>query len=100
MRFATIALLGRSNVGKSTFLNAVLEHPIAIVSPLPQTTRDALLGVMEHGETQLAFLDTPGLHQPKSELGRRMNHSAIEAARLADVVVLMVDGSAKPPKSA
>jgi GTP-binding protein Era len=94
MRFGTAALLGRSNVGKSTFLNAALGEPLAIVSPLPQTTRDTLLGIARHGEAQIAFLDTPGLHEPRSELGRRMNASALEAARAADVVVLMTDVTA------
>jgi len=91
MRFGTVAMLGRSNVGKSTFLNAALGEPLAIVSPLPQTTRDTLLGIARHGEAEIAFWDTPGLHPPRSELGRRMNAAALEAARAADVVVLMTD---------
>ncbi|HEY4102770.1 MAG TPA: GTPase Era [Polyangiaceae bacterium] len=99
MRFGTIAIVGRSNVGKSTFLNRVLGEPLAIVSPLPQTTRDNVLGVVHRKDAQLAFLDTPGVHQPRSELGRRMNASALEAARAADVVLFMTDISAlAPPK--
>jgi GTP-binding protein Era len=91
MRFGTIAIIGRANVGKSTFLNAALGEPLAIVSPLPQTTRDTLLGVVHRNDAQLAFLDTPGLHRAKSELGRRMNANAREAARSADVVLFMTD---------
>jgi GTPase len=99
MRFGTIAIVGRSNVGKSTFLNRVLGEPLAIVSPLPQTTRDNVLGVVHRKDAQLAFLDTPGVHQPRSELGRRMNAAALEAARSADVVLFMTDISAlAPPK--
>src|SRR5882724_5821515 len=94
MRFGTIAIVGRSNVGKSTFLNRVLGEPLAIVSPLPQTTRDNVLGVVHRNDSQLAFLDTPGVHQPRSELGRRMNAAALEAARSADVVLFMTDISA------
>jgi GTP-binding protein Era len=94
MRFGTVALFGRSNVGKSTFLNAVLEQDLAIVSPLPQTTRDALLGVVTRNDAQIAFVDTPGVHRPKSELGRRMNHAAFETARTTDVVVFITDTSA------
>ncbi len=94
MRFGTIAIVGRSNVGKSTFLNSVLGEPLAIVSPLPQTTRDNVLGVVHRKDAQLAFLDTPGVHQPRSELGRRMNASALDAARTADVVLFMTDISA------
>src|SRR6185295_11759525 len=85
----TVALIGRSNVGKSTLLNAVLDEDLAIVSPLPQTTRDTLLGVVTLEEAQIAFIDTPGLHRPKSELGRRMNNAALEAARTTDAVVMM-----------
>ncbi len=98
MRFGTVALVGRTNVGKSTFLNAALGEPLAITSPLPQTTRDALLGVMRRGDAQLAFLDTPGLHRPRTELGRRMNTAAYESARSADVVVFMTDVWDKVPK--
>jgi len=63
------------------------------VSPLPQTTRDTLLGVVSIGNAQLAFLDTPGIHQPKSELGRRMNAAAFEAGRGADLILFMSDVS-------
>lgn len=91
MRFGTVAIIGRSNVGKSTFLNEVLGEKLAIVSALPQTTRDALLGVVTRPDAQFAFIDTPGLHRPRSELGRRMNVAALEAARSTDVVVFMTD---------
>ena len=92
-RSGTVALIGRANVGKSTLLNAALGHPLAIVSPTPQTTRDTLLGVLHHGGAELRLLDTPGLHKPKTELGRVMNHHAREAARAADVVVFVTDVS-------
>lgn len=91
MRFGTVALVGRSNVGKSTFLNAALGERLAIVSSLPQTTRDSLLGVAHRPDAQIAFIDTPGLHRPRSELGRRMNAAAVDAARSADVVLMMTD---------
>jgi len=91
MRFGSVALLGRTNVGKSTFLNAALGESLAVVSPVPQTTREALLGVVHRADAQIAFVDTPGLHRPKSELGRRMNATALEVARAADVLVVMTD---------
>jgi GTP-binding protein Era len=91
MRFGTVAIVGRSNVGKSTFLNAALGQGLAIVSPRPQTTRDALLGVLTRPEAQIAFVDTPGLHRPKTELGRRMNAAALDAVRTTDLVVFMTD---------
>lgn len=91
MRAGTIAIVGRSNVGKSTLLNQILGERLAIVSPLPQTTRDALLGVVRREGAELAFLDTPGIHKPKTELGSRMNSSAMSAAESADVVVFVTD---------
>ena len=91
MRAGTIAIVGRSNVGKSTLLNQILGERLAIVSPLPQTTRDALLGVVRREGAELAFLDTPGVHRAKTELGSRMNSSALSAAESADVVVFVTD---------
>jgi GTP-binding protein Era len=90
-RSGRVALVGRPNVGKSTLLNAALESPLAAVSPTPQTTRESLLGVVHHGDAELLILDTPGLHRPKSELGRVMNNAAREAARSADVIVVVVE---------
>lgn len=91
MRFGSVALLGRTNVGKSTFLNAALGESLAVVSPVPQTTRESLLGVVHRPDAQIAFVDTPGLHRPKSELGRRMNATALEVARASDVLLVMTD---------
>jgi GTP-binding protein Era len=91
MRYGTIAIIGRTNVGKSTFLNHVLGMPLAIVSRQPQTTRDALLGVVNSGDAQIAFVDTPGLHRPKNELGRRMNQEATDSLRGADAALFMTD---------
>jgi GTP-binding protein Era len=91
MRYGTIAIIGRTNVGKSTFLNSALQQPLAIVSRQPQTTRDALLGVVNSGDAQLAFVDTPGLHRPKNELGRRMNQQARESLRSADAALFVTD---------
>lgn len=91
--FGTVALIGRSNVGKSTLLNTALGEPLAIVSPLPQTTRTSLLGVVNRGTDQIAFLDTPGLHHARSELGRRMNAAAQDSLRHADLVVFVTDVS-------
>jgi GTP-binding protein Era len=91
MRYGSIAIFGRSNVGKSTFLNSALGTPLAIVSRLPQTTRDALLGVVNSGDAQLAFLDTPGLHRPRNELGRRMNQQATDSLQSADLALFVTD---------
>jgi GTP-binding protein Era len=98
MRFGTVTLVGRTNVGKSTFLNWALGQRLAIASPLPQTTRDTLLGVATRGDAQIAFLDTPGLHRPRTELGRRMNAAALDASRSADLVVMVTDVSQAPAR--
>lgn len=95
MKFGTVAIVGRSNVGKTTFLNAVLGEDLAVVSPVPQTTRDNLLGVVHRPAAQIGFIDTPGIHRPRSELGRRMNVTALEGARGADAILFMLDASAQ-----
>ena len=65
---AFIAIVGRPNVGKSSLLNRMLGQKVAIVSSKPQTTRTRIMGVLTRGENQLVFLDTPGLHKPRSRL--------------------------------
>jgi GTP-binding protein Era len=90
-RAGRIALIGRPNVGKSTLLNTLLGEPIAIVSLHPQTTRDTVRGVLTAGDTQYVFVDTPGVHEPRTRLGRWMNETARQAARDADVLVLLVE---------
>jgi len=94
-RSGTVALIGRANVGKSTFLNTALGEPLAIVSSFPQTTRDALLGVVTREAVEFALLDSPGLHRPHNELGRRMNLSAIDTLRRADFALVFFDVTPK-----
>lgn len=97
MRAGSVGIVGRTNVGKSTLFNALLGTPLAIVSPLPQTTRDALLGVVHQADLELAMMDTPGLHRPKHELGRRLNHTALEILRTSDVLLFVTDVGAPRP---
>jgi GTP-binding protein Era len=99
-RSGRIAIVGRPNVGKSTLLNALLGEPIAITSRHPQTTRDVVRGVLTVGETQYVFVDTPGLHTPRTRLGRRMNEVAREAVRGADVAALVVESALGGPAEA
>src|SRR5690348_15805723 len=82
-RSGTIALVGRPNVGKSTLLNALLGERFAITSPHLQTASDRIAGILTSHElgAQLVFLDTPGLHAPRHELGKRMNDLALSSAR-------------------
>jgi GTP-binding protein Era len=90
-RAGRVAIVGRPNVGKSTLLNALLGEAIAITSLHPQTTRDTVRGVLTVGDTQYVFVDTPGLHAPKTRLGAWMNETARQAARDADVLVLVIE---------
>ncbi|HWQ07690.1 MAG TPA: GTPase, partial [Holophaga sp.] len=72
LRCATVAIIGLPNSGKSTLLNALVGEKLAAVSQTPQTTRARILGVVNRGEVQLAFLDTPGIHEAKHVLNQRM----------------------------
>ncbi len=90
-RFATVALVGIPNSGKSTLLNALVGEKLAAVSQTPQTTRGKILGVVNRGETQFAFLDTPGVHQPQHALNQRMLQHVELALSEADLLVWVVD---------
>lgn len=86
-----VALIGRPNVGKSTLLNQILGQKVAIMSDKPQTTRNKIRGVYTTETEQIIFLDTPGIHKPKSRLGDWMVQSAREAFEEVDVVLFLVD---------
>lgn len=91
MRSGYAALIGRPNVGKSTLLNRLLGEKVAIVSPKPQTTRTRILGVVTKEAGQIAFFDTPGIHQAKGALNKFMVDAALHAADDCDVVLFLVD---------
>jgi GTP-binding protein Era len=95
-RSGRVALVGRPNVGKSTLLNVMTGENIAIVSPHPQTTRQRLLGIVTTDEAQIAFVDTPGLHEARHKLGVRMQNEALEGIRGADLVLYIGDARSKP----
>ncbi|MCS6900443.1 MAG: GTPase Era [Myxococcales bacterium] len=88
-RAGLVALVGRSNVGKSTLMNVLLGEALAIVAPTPQTTRHRILGVLQRGDAQIGLLDTPGLHRPQNRLGKLMNTVARSAVEEADVVLFV-----------
>jgi GTP-binding protein Era len=96
MKFGTVAIIGRSNVGKSTLLNRLLNEKIAIVSEKPQTTRTRILGVVHAPGAQIAFLDTPGLHKPQHLLNRRMVRTAVETLVEADILFVLMDATTLP----
>lgn len=85
-----VTILGRPNVGKSTFLNKVIGSKIAIMSDKPQTTRNTILGVLTRENSQIIFTDTPGIHKPQSALGRLLNEDAYNAARNVEAILFMV----------
>jgi GTP-binding protein Era len=90
-RHATLAIIGLPNAGKSTLLNALLGQKLAATSQIPQTTRTRVLGVVDRGEVQLAFLDTPGIHLPKHALNERMMAHVEQALEEADLLLWVVD---------
>ncbi len=89
-----VAIMGRPNVGKSTLMNAMVGEKVAIVSNRPQTTRNRIMGVYTEDDHQLVFLDTPGLHTPRTRLGEYMMQTAKEALNGIDALVVMVDATA------
>lgn len=96
MKFGTVAIIGRSNVGKSTLLNRLLGEKISIVSSKPQTTRTRVMGIVHAEGAQIAFLDTPGLHKPDHLLNRRMVRAAVDTLEDADVLYMLMDATSRP----
>jgi GTPase len=91
-----VSFLGRPNAGKSTLLNRIVGHKLAIVSNKPQTTRTRIVGVKNYAEGQVVFVDTPGVHKPTHRMNVRMVDVAVHAMREVDVVTVVVDASVKP----
>ncbi|HMC39597.1 MAG TPA: GTPase Era, partial [Acidimicrobiales bacterium] len=90
--FAT--LVGRPNVGKSTLLNCILGQKVSITSPVAQTTRNQVRGVLTRPHVQVVFVDTPGIHKPRTLLGARLNDSATDALGGVDLTLLVLDATA------
>ena len=88
-----IAIVGRPNVGKSTILNQMLDQKVAIVTSKAQTTRNRIQGIYTNEDVQMIFIDTPGIHKPKNELGNFMNQAAFSSLEGIDLVLFVVDGS-------
>ena len=95
MKSGFVSFVGRPNVGKSTLLNSILGKRIAITSDKPQTTRNMIQGIYNDEDTQIVFVDTPGIHKPKSKLGKVLNKQAYFTINDVDIVILVVDISEK-----
>ena len=96
MKAGLVSLIGRPNAGKSTLLNRFVGQKLAIVSDKPQTTRHRITGVLNVAGGQIVFLDTPGIHKPVHRMNRRMVDAALDTLREVDVIVLVVDATARP----
>lgn len=90
-----VALVGRTNVGKSTLLNAILNQKLVITTNKPQTTRNTIRGIYNSEDSQIVFLDTPGIHKPKNKLGDYMMKSATDTLREVDLILFIVDDATK-----
>src|SRR4026208_1294202 len=95
-RSGFVSFLGRPNAGKSTLLNRIVGHKLAIVSDKPQTTRTRIVGVKNYPEGQVVFVDTPGVHRPTHRMNVRRGDVALDAMRDVNLLTLIVDVSVKP----
>ena len=93
MKSGFITIVGRPNVGKSTLMNKLVKEKVAIVSDKAGTTRDQMKGIVNIGQDQFIFVDTPGIHKPKHLLGEHMTNVALEALENVDLIMFMLDGT-------
>ena len=93
MKSGFITIVGRPNVGKSTLMNKLVKEKVAIVSDKAGTTRDQIKGIVNIGQDQFIFVDTPGIHKPKHLLGEHMTNVALEALENVDLIMFMLDGT-------
>lgn len=93
MKSGFVCLVGRSNVGKSTILNRIIGKKVSIVSPKSQTTRNSIQGIYNDEDSQIIFVDTPGIHKPKNALGETMDKISYSSIRDCDLAIFVVDAS-------
>jgi GTP-binding protein Era len=92
-RSGFVTFVGRPNVGKSSIVNAICARKISIVSDKPQTTRHRIMGILTRPDSQIVFVDTPGLHKPVTALGERVNATALGSVADVDVTALVLDAT-------
>ncbi|KRM56070.1 GTPase Era [Lacticaseibacillus sharpeae] len=95
-RSGFVAIIGRPNVGKSTFMNRILGEKVAIMSPKAQTTRNKINGIYTTDDAQIVFVDTPGIHKPQNELDEYMDQAALSTLNQVDAVMFMVAADEQP----
>ena len=93
MKSGFVSLIGRPNVGKSTLLNSIVGKKVAITSDKPQTTRNIIQGIYNEEDTQIVFVDTPGIHKPNHKLGKYLNKQAYYSIDDVDIILMLVDAS-------
>ena len=98
MKSGFVSIIGRPNTGKSTLLNQIIKEKVAIISPKPQTTRNLIEGIYNEPDTQIVFVDTPGIHKPIDKLGNALNSQAYYSINDVDILLLVVDASTNKGK--
>lgn len=94
MKVGVVSIVGRPNAGKSTLINSIIKEKIAITSNKPQTTRNNIQGIYNDEDSQIIFVDTPGIHKPKNKLGKYLNRESYSSLEGIDLVLFMIDASA------
>lgn len=93
LKFGIVGIIGKPNVGKSSLLNAIIREKVSIVSPKPQTTRNNVMGIYNDDDSQIVFVDTPGIFTSDSKLGDYMNRSVASVSSDVDILLVLIDGS-------
>ena len=93
MKSGFVTIIGRPNTGKSTLINSIIKEHVAIVSTKPQTTRNLIQGIYNEDDTQIVFVDTPGIHKPVDKLGVALNSQAYYSINDVDIILLVVDAT-------
>lgn len=87
-----VSIIGKPNAGKSTLLNAFIGKKVAITSPKPQTTRNKINGILTEEDSQIVFIDTPGIHKTNTEIGKFMNKTAYKSSKGSDAILFLIPG--------